>query len=56
MPADNPNAFKHQVNLAMARRLAETLRKVYPGFDQSAFLRDVRRGLEPLELKVSRRR
>ena len=51
MPADNPNAFKHQVNLAMARRLAESLRRVHPRFDQAAFLREVRRGLEPLELK-----
>ncbi len=49
--ADNPNAFKHQINLQTAKRLASALKRAYPKFDERGFLRRIKAELEPLELK-----
>jgi 3-methyladenine DNA glycosylase AlkC len=49
---DNPNAFKHQVNIAIAQRLADGLKKAWPAFDREGFLKEIKAGLEPLELKA----
>lgn len=48
---ENPNAFKHSVGEATARRLAAALAKVYPPFDARGFVREAATGLPPLELK-----
>src|SRR3954451_15946620 len=48
---ENPNAFKHAVGIASAQRLADELARVHPSFDVRGFLREAKRGLEPLELK-----
>ncbi len=48
---DNPNAFKHQINPKTAGRLAAALKRAWPPFDARGFLREVKEGLKPLELK-----
>lgn len=50
-PEPNPKAFKHQVNLDQAERLATALRKAWPAFDKTSFLSVVAPALPPLELK-----
>ncbi|MET0283758.1 MAG: DNA alkylation repair protein [Polyangiales bacterium] len=49
--SDNPNAFKHAVSEATAKRLAGALVKAYPTFDAKGFVREARKALPPLELK-----
>jgi 3-methyladenine DNA glycosylase AlkC len=49
--ADHPEAFKHLVNEASAKRLARELAAVHPTFDTRGYVRDVAQTLPSLELK-----
>jgi 3-methyladenine DNA glycosylase AlkC len=48
---ENPNAFKHAVGEATAKRLAAALREAFPAFDARGFVREAAAGLPALELK-----
>lgn len=48
---ENPQAFKHGINEALLKRMAEALKTVYPDFKSSSFLK-TSQDLPPLELKA----